>query len=172
MANTRQRLKTLQILAWSTRLRDVQTSQISVWSSNTVYLEVSRSRIRVWPICSKSGLNLTGWCRGAKNIQTSKTGTPEVLRRSDGRTSWKGWGWYCMWKGRVLELVVALCHALRMACASIIIQVSKAWHITKQVVVWTPDTRWRCCLRHDKALRSATSTSGSERLSYVPLTCN
>ena len=30
-----------------------------------------------------------------------------------------------MWKGRVLGLVVAPCHALRMACASIIIQENK-----------------------------------------------
>jgi len=30
-----------------------------------------------------------------------------------------------MWKGRVLGLVAALCHALGMACASIITQESK-----------------------------------------------
>ena len=90
------------------QLRGLQTSEISVWSSSTIYLEVSRSRIRVWLKCNKSGINLTGWRRSAKNIETSKTWTPEVLRRGDGGTSWKSGGCYCMWKGRLLGLVVTL----------------------------------------------------------------
>ena len=74
------------------------------------------------------------------------------------RNTLEGGGWYWKRKGRILELAVALCHALKTACAGIINQESEAWGIKKQVVVWILDTPSRRYLRHDKALPPRPTT--------------